>query len=160
MRLSECLEQEIFDAGMKKRRMELTGSLEGMLVGSTVITDSSLDPLRDNCITCHELEHKRTEPKNLMYAPEDLRRKVEAGVNRRTVLRLVPIEALVFLFKSGARQAEEFADALEIDGEFFCRAMELYEGIYGGSCVKNGCVITFSPFSIERNAGGCIKKTQ
>ena len=150
MLLKESLEQQIYDAGLFKHRTQLAGRLEGVLVGNTIVTDSLLTPYRDNCVTCHELEHSRLDTKNLIYTPKDLRDKIEADVLRQTVFKLVPIDALAFLFMGGARSADEFSDALEIDEEFFLNAIEMYNGIYGGKCVKDGWVMTFNPFSVHK----------
>lgn len=148
MLLKETLDQEISDCGMKKHRMELKG-IDGVLIDDTIVTDSSLTAYRDNCVTCHELEHKKLAHKNLLFTPPDLRDKTEAKVERNTVMRLVPIDAVAFLYMSGARSTDEFSDALEVDEEFFINAIKMYNGIYGVKCSRNGWVMTFSPFGVK-----------
>ena len=149
MRLSEQLEQELYDAGLSKHRMELKGSIEGVLINKTIVTDAQLDPYRDNCVTCHELEHSTLEPKNLMFAPKALCDKVEAYVDRRTCEKLVCPDELIALYKKGITAPTDIADALEVDLKFFCHAIELYAGIYG-TYVKDGYIIRFSPFRIKK----------
>ncbi len=151
--LAEKLDQELYDTGATKIKMALAGKIEGMLIGDTVITDEKLSPFRENCVTCHELEHKKAGSVNLIYTPKDLRDKIEAAADRRAVMRLVPLCAVIKAYMRGAKSFAEFAEALEVDEEFFRRAVSLYGEIYGKSAVIGGMEIGFDPFFVmERDA--------
>ena len=149
--LYEQLEQEVFDGGFWLQEIAMPDDIEGMLVADTICINSRMESrYQKNRVLCHELKHGETCPHNLLTTPKLLQNKFETIATRATIKKLVPIDALIFLYESGAREPWEFSDALEVDEAFFVSALKTYHSIYGYHYRYKGRILSFSPFTIHR----------
>lgn len=152
MTLHERIEQEVYDNGITLDYTSMPGDLDGLIISNHLIVNSSTEMYAQNTIMRHELEHFYTNPYNLMSAPSSLQSKMEAIADRRSVYKLVPIDALVRLYESGIRSADELSDALEVDMPFIYSALMQYRSIYGYDYRYHGRIINFLPLEIRKEA--------
>ena len=146
----ELLEQEIYDNGLSLYEIPLTGDLEGALIDKNIVIDSDSSLNRKNRIIRHELEHFYTCPYNLLKSPKPLQDKMEHIAHRRTIAKLVPLNALICAYRDGLNTSWEIADSLEVDEEFFLYALDVYHSIYGCNYKYRGYLINFKPLNIKR----------
>lgn len=148
MELLEQLEQEAFDRHLRVVRMGLAGDVEALIIDDTVCIKNELPIYRGNTLLAHEIEHAETCPYNLVDAPRSTQEKYESIANRNAIKKLVPIDKIIKLYFRGYSSPEEYAEYLEVDVQFFKKALELYHGIYGFNYKYKGFIITFSPLNI------------
>ena len=149
MTLSENIAQEAYDYNLKILEIDMRG-IDGAFIGDTIYLEKSYETYKKNRVARHELEHAYTCPINLMTAPKPLQKKFEAIADRRSVLKLVPLDSLIEAFENGIRTADELSQALEIDDEFLYKALSAYDSIYGYDCKYKGYNINFMPLRIKK----------
>jgi len=104
------------------------------------------------CIIAEELGHHYTSHGNLLTDPPvatDIIRKQEELASRWAHRYTVSLSSIVDSYLSGARNAHEIAEYLDIDELFFRKALVTYEARYGIFAEYNHYKIYFNPLLIE-----------
>lgn len=158
LHLDEELDQEIYDAGIVVRDMDMTElGLEGhyyrvpgrkpIITLHTGITETK----ERNVLKTHELGNHYNCICNLFDASPLLQEKYKALSRRWEVRRYMPIEKLIHAFDLGNTTPLALSDYLEIPVDEVMSGIKLYSQIYGATLQHGQYTITWNPFNIKRD---------
>ena len=145
--LYEDLSQEAFDEHLNLIERNLYG-IGGIIIGKEICIENDISTFRKNEVLRHELEHYYTNTDNLTVAPKALRYKAERIADRRTILKLVPLDKLINSYLNGINDENELSFLFEVEVDFLFKALEFYQGIFGDGFKYKGMIINFLPFNI------------